>query len=166
MILADDIAVMNNGKVEQFARKEDIFKRPKNEFIAKFVGVETFIEGEISSCKGNVCRVKVVSGTRGDIGVFVAGVGERGKKVILAIRPEDVILYENQGSTEKSSAMNKFVGKITGIRDIGIFKKVEIDCGFDLNSFVTQDSISRLGLAPGKKISAGVKASSIHMLGK
>ncbi len=165
MILADDIAVMNNGRVEQFAQKKDIFRKPKNEFIAKFMGVETLIEGEISSGKGNVCRVEV-SGTRGRTTIFVAGIGEKGEKVILAIRPEDVILYESQASTEKSSAMNKFVGKITDIRDIGIFKKIEIDCGFDLNSFVTQDSISRLGLAPGREISARVKASSIHMLRK
>ena len=45
MVLADYMAVINEGKIEQFAPKEEVFRRPANEFIAKFVGVETLIEG-------------------------------------------------------------------------------------------------------------------------
>ncbi len=163
MIVADDIAVLNDGKIEQFAKKEVIFRKPKNEFIAKFVGVETFVKGEILSIKGNVCRVKV-SNAGAELVIFVAGEGEKGEKVIMAIRPEDVTLYDSQVSNEKSSAMNKFTGRIIDISDIGIFKKIEIDCGFNLNSFVTENSVSRMKLVPGKVISAGIKASSIHML--
>ena len=71
--------------------------------------------------------------------------------------------YQQIGFNFKSSAMNLFTGRITEIKDIGISKKVVIDCGFDLISFVTQNSVDRLDLAVGKKIYAGVKASSIHM---
>ena len=60
--------------------------------------------------------------------------------------------------------MNILHGKINSIKNIGMFKKVEIDCGFNLISFVTQNSIERLGLDIGKNIAAGIKASSIHML--
>ena len=63
-----------------------------------------------------------------------------------------------------SSAMNFFMGEITEIQDLGIFKKVEIDCGFNLVSFVTRNSIERLGLEPGKKVLSSVKASSVHIL--
>ncbi len=164
MVLADDIAVLNNGRIEQFAKKEDIFRKPKNEFIAKFVGVETLVKGEILSCNRNVCRVKVSAG-REKQDVFIAGKGKKGEKVVFAIRPEDVTLYASKTTNEKSSAMNRFVGKITDITDIGIFKKVEIDCGFILSSFVTENTISRMKLAPGKEVSAGVKATAIHILG-
>jgi len=98
-----------------------------------------------------------------DIEVFVVSQERRGTRVTLAIRPEDVILYSTEISSEKSSAMNLFKGKITEIRDIGIFKRIEIDCGFPLSSFVTQNSVNRLKLALGKEITAAVKASSIHM---
>ena len=65
-----------------------------------------------------------------------------------------------------SSAMNLFTGKITEIKNIGILKKVEINCGFNLVSFVTQNSVDRLELKQGKIIAAGVKASSIHLFKK
>ncbi len=81
----------------------------------------------------------------------------------MAIRPEAVILFNINIKPQQSSAMNLFEGKITQIKDIGIFKKIEIDCGFNLTAFVTQDSINRLGLAIGRKIYAAIKASSIHM---
>ncbi len=162
MILADNIAVINNGKIEQFGSKDEVLKKPANEFIAKFVGVETLVNGVVIESKNNVCEVKVKN-SKADLKIFVAGEAEKNLEVILAIRPEDVILYNIKVSPDKSSAMNLFNGKITGIRNVGIFKKVEIDCGFDLISFVTQNSIDRLGLEVGKNVEAAVKASSVHL---
>ena len=85
---------------------------------------------------------------------------------MLAIRPEVVILYNNKIQVQGSSAMNLFMGKIIEIKDMGILKKVEIDCGFNLISVVTPHSVSRLDLSIGKIIYAGVKASSIHLFKK
>ena len=160
LVLSDDIAVLNNGRVEQFGSKEEIFQKPVNEFTAKFVGVETLIPGVVNKCKENICVVKI--GSNGDR-AFVSDKAQPGAKVELAIRPESVILYSINLKPQESSAMNLFTGSITEIRDIGIYKKVVINCGFDLISFVTQNSVDRLDLAIGKKIYAGVKASSIHM---
>ncbi len=162
MILADDIAVINKGLVEQSGRKEEIFGNPASEFVAGFVGVETLVYGIIDEKRGNVCEVRI-----GDhnIRAFAVGEFDPGTKVVLAIRPEAVILYDND-MQQGSSAMNLFKGRITGIRDLGILKKIEIDCGFNLVSFITPDSVGRLELSIGKEIYAGVKASSIHLFKK
>ncbi|MBE3093413.1 MAG: ABC transporter ATP-binding protein [Actinobacteria bacterium] len=162
MIIADSIAVINEGRIEQFGPKDEVFRKPASEFIAKFVGVETLIEGIVAEYKDNVCRIKI-AGCKNDI-FAVAASADQGTKVTVAIRPEDVILYNIEVNPGSSSAMNSFMGEITEIQDLGIFKKVEIDCGFNLVSFVTRNSIERLGLAPGKKVLSSVKASSIHIL--
>ncbi|MBE3086223.1 MAG: ABC transporter ATP-binding protein [Bacteroidetes bacterium] len=162
MIIADSIAVINEGRIEQFGPKDEVFRKPASEFIAKFVGVETLIEGIVAEYKDNVCRIKI-AGCKNDI-FAVAASADQGTKVTVAIRPEDVILYNIEINPGSSSAMNSFMGEITEIQDLGIFKKVEIDCGFNLVSFVTQNSIERLGLAPGKKVLSSVKASSVHIL--
>ena len=163
MMLADDIAVINKGRVEQSGRKEEIFRNPASEFVAGFVGVETLIYGAINKKRGKVCEVRIGDH---DIKVFAVGEFAPGTRVALAIRPEAVILYNNDMQQQGSSAMNLFKGKITEIRDLGILKKIEIDCGFDLVSFVTPDSVDRLELSIGKDIYAGVKASSIHLFKK
>lgn len=160
MILADYIAVLNEGRVEQFGEKDEIFHEPANEFIARFAGVETLIYGVVDENRKNVCTVRIY---KSDMKVFVTGNAQSGESVVLAIRPEAVILFNINIKPQQSSAMNLFEGKITEIKDIGIFKKIEIDCGFNLTAFVTQDSINRLGLAIERKIYAAIKASSIHM---
>jgi len=162
MIIADFLAVINEGRIEQFGLKDEVFRKPASEFIAKFVGVETLVEGIVTECKDNVCRIKI-DGSKNDIFAVSASSGQ-GTKVTVAIRPEDVILYNIEMNPGASSAMNSFMGEITEIQDLGIFKKVEMDCGFKLISFVTQNSIERLGLEPGKKVLSSIKASSVHIL--
>jgi tungstate transport system ATP-binding protein len=167
MIIADDIAVINEGKIEQQGNKNDVFSRPENEFVAKFVGVETLVEGTVLEQSNNVCRVLIGRNNNGNILSAVAASDVKtDDKVMLAIRPEDVTLFSSQMQPEVLSALNSLRGTITGIEATGIFKKVEIDCGFKLVSFVTNNSIERMGLKGGLIVFCTIKASSIHLFKK
>src|SRR5262249_56056250 len=42
---ADVIAVMNAGKIEQAGSPEDIYERPRSEFVARFIGSSNVIKG-------------------------------------------------------------------------------------------------------------------------
>ncbi|MCL6086810.1 MAG: ABC transporter ATP-binding protein [Actinobacteria bacterium] len=170
MILADDIAVINEGRIEQYGNKNEVFRKPENEFVAKFVGAETLLEGIIIESSNNVCKVRIKKNndnlSNSSSIVFAVSDALPDTQVMIAIRPEDVTLYNTEVAKELLSAMNSFNGIITDMQDTGIFKKIEIDCGFKIISFVTPNSIERLGLFQGKKIIAGVKASSIHLFKK
>ena len=45
MTTADMIAVMNHGKIEQAGSPEDIYDRPRSEFVARFIGSSNVIKG-------------------------------------------------------------------------------------------------------------------------
>jgi iron(III) transport system ATP-binding protein len=45
MTTADVIAVMNAGKIEQAGSPEDIYDRPRSEFVARFIGSSNVIKG-------------------------------------------------------------------------------------------------------------------------
>jgi iron(III) transport system ATP-binding protein len=47
MTTADVIAVMNAGRIEQAGSPEDIYERPRSEFVARFIGASNVIEGEV-----------------------------------------------------------------------------------------------------------------------
>jgi spermidine/putrescine ABC transporter ATP-binding subunit len=47
LTLADRIAVLNDGRVQQYAAPQDVYERPENAFVAGFVGETNFIEGRI-----------------------------------------------------------------------------------------------------------------------
>jgi iron(III) transport system ATP-binding protein len=46
MTTADVIAVMNRGKIEQAGSPEDIYDRPRSEFVARFIGSSNVIKGK------------------------------------------------------------------------------------------------------------------------
>jgi iron(III) transport system ATP-binding protein len=46
MTTADMIAVMNAGKIEQFGPPEDIYARPRSEFVARFIGSSNIVKGK------------------------------------------------------------------------------------------------------------------------
>jgi iron(III) transport system ATP-binding protein len=84
MTTADVIAVMNAGKIEQAGSPEDIYDRPRSEFVARFIG------------SSNVIRGKGLEPNRIEFaGVPLACVGEpvqRGVDMPMSIRPHDIAL--------------------------------------------------------------------------
>ncbi len=46
MTTADLIAVMNHGKIEQAGSPEEIYQRPRSEFVARFIGSSNIVKGE------------------------------------------------------------------------------------------------------------------------
>ena len=163
MMISDDIAVINQGRIEQSGPKEEVFRRPSNAFVAKFVGVDTLIQGKIDSFFDNMAKI-AVQNKNGTLSYLFASTRQRQKKeVVVAIRPEDVILYSEEIDKDKTSAMNFFAGQVADIIDIGIVKKVDIDCGFILSAYVTSNSIERLHICKGSTIYASIKATSIHL---
>src|SRR4030088_1966442 len=61
MTTADVIAVMNAGKVEQAGSPEDIYERPRSEFVARFIGGSNVVKGKMCDdgrvdCAGSLLR--------------------------------------------------------------------------------------------------------------
>ena len=46
MAMADRIAVMNEGRIEQIGTPEEIYRRPSSRFVADFIGESNFLEVE------------------------------------------------------------------------------------------------------------------------
>jgi tungstate transport system ATP-binding protein len=156
--LSDRIAVMNKGKILQIGSPEEVMNHPVDEFVASFVGVETILTGNVIKKDGGTF---VASVSRKEI----EAVGEVriGEEVILCIRPENVVLSPHP-SKELTSARNLFPAKIEKIVSLGLYQKVQLDCGFPLVAYVTHHSIESLSLGEGKAVMASFKATAIHVI--
>ena len=156
--LSDRIAVMNGGKIFQLGPPDEVMNRPVDEFVASFVGVETILSGNVVNKNGGSFIVSVS-------GHEIEAVGDvhLGEEVALCIRPENVTLSIHL-LKETTSARNVFPGKIVGITPMGLFHKVQLDCGFPLVAYVTHHSLENLILAEGKVVNASFKATAIHVV--
>jgi tungstate transport system ATP-binding protein len=156
--LSDRIAVMHNGRILQSGGPEEVMNHPANEFVASFVGVETILKGRVLEAKEGAIIVSVAGHE-----IEAVGNDPPGEHVILCIRPENVTLSNNASSTQ-TSARNVFPGVIEKITQLGLYCRVDMDCGFPLVAYVTKHSQEQMSLTVGKKIEASFKATAVHVL--
>jgi spermidine/putrescine transport system ATP-binding protein len=104
MTMADSIAVMNFGRIEQLGRPNELYERPRTRFVAGFLGVSNLLvgasdgEGAVRLDDGTVVRAPAASGRRGRVGI--------------GIRPEKIRL----GGGEE----NKLAGEVKERAYIGV----------------------------------------------
>lgn len=89
MTMADTVAVMNQGRVEQLGPPEELYDAPASTFVANFLGQSNLIAGSVSSADADVL-VLDVQGARLLAGRDRARVTEG--KVWAGVRPEKVYL--------------------------------------------------------------------------
>ncbi|MGB1106496.1 MAG: ABC transporter ATP-binding protein [Candidatus Puniceispirillaceae bacterium] len=88
MTLASRIGVMDAGKLVQVDTPRTLYDRPRNRFIADFLGTVSFLEGVVTSVNGGFVSIDgAVSVTAADPGGFAVGDAVR-----MAIRPEKIAL--------------------------------------------------------------------------
>lgn len=88
MAMADRIAVMNHGVLQQVGTPQELYERPGNQFVARFIG-ETpmnFLDAQYDPDAGRVSLAAQPA-----VSAPLPGLGLRGP-VVLGIRPEDVQL--------------------------------------------------------------------------
>ena len=126
MTMADEIVVMEKGRIQQVGRPLDIYRDPVNEFVADFIGL-----GNIPpvACDGDDAIV-LPGGQR--LAIRRAPDTPRATDAVrLLIRPEDVCVRPG----EPASAPNTLAGTITFVRDVGASIEATIDCrGFTLTA--------------------------------
>lgn len=159
--LADRVAVVLRGRLEQVDETARVFQAPASEDIARFVGVETIVTGCVVARDGELTLVEV-AGRK----LEIAAPATPGDLVRIAIRPEDVTLTHPTEHAVLSSARNQLTGTIVRLVRAGHQVRVVIDCGFPLVAAVTPRSVSDLGLREGLAIQAVFKASATHLIGR
>ena len=152
--LADRIGVIMNGEVSQTGTPMQVFNAPVSEKIARFVGVENIISGVVES---NENGLTVVSA----FGEKITGISnfKGGDKVLVCMRPEDIILSKE---TIKSSTRNEMRVKISKMSSIGPLVRVKMENS--LVALITKQSAEDLGLRESDEVYAAFKSTSVHLL--
>jgi spermidine/putrescine transport system ATP-binding protein len=87
MAMADRIAVMDAGRIDQLGVPSEIYDRPATPFVADFIGEMNHLEGTLERDDGNL--VAAVGGARFGIGRVVRE-ARPGDRVRIGLRPEEV----------------------------------------------------------------------------
>jgi iron(III) transport system ATP-binding protein len=91
LALSDEIAVFDRGRVIQRGTPQDIYRNPKNRFVADFVGSANFVPGTARGTDGGVTEVETAHGV---LRCQFAEPISAGMKALVTARPEDVVLLD------------------------------------------------------------------------
>jgi multiple sugar transport system ATP-binding protein len=95
MTMADRIAVLKDGRLEQFGRPLDLYNNPANLFVAGFIGSPrmNFMGGKITKFAGKSATVALDAGGSVTVACSTEGAAE-GLPVKLGVRPEHIDVAE------------------------------------------------------------------------
>ena len=103
MSMADTIAVMNAGRIEQAGSATDLYERPRTEFVANFLGVSNLIDGKLGRSEGGLASVETHDGARLHVPSDRVGPHDT-DSIRVGVRPEKITLRPANGSTVDGDA--------------------------------------------------------------
>jgi multiple sugar transport system ATP-binding protein len=114
MTLADRIVVLNAGVIEQVGAPMELYERPRNLFVAEFIGSPkmNLLPAEIVSATAKGAVVKTAAGDTLKVSVD-ASTAKAGDKVTLGIRPEHLALGGPTGGITAQVTFAETLGHVT-----------------------------------------------------
>jgi spermidine/putrescine transport system ATP-binding protein len=156
LTMADTIAVMNDGRIEQMGSGEELYERPHTEFVANFLGLSNLIDGSVGSRDGTMATFDAEEGER----VFVPSerfANVNGGPVRVGIRPEKIAIAAVGSQGEASSASRNVIhGRVTVASYLGVSIQyvVETKTGRELTVIApNRDGDAAGSIGPGRDVS-------------
>ena len=122
LALSDEIAVFDHGHVVQRGTPQEIYREPKSQFVADFVGSANFIAGTARATAAGVTQVETAHGI---MRCQFAEPIVAGSKALVAARPEDIVLF----SAAPPDGMNVLKGTISNRVFLGEVVDYIVDLG-------------------------------------
>ena len=134
MTMADVIAVMNRGRIEQLGSPTDLYERPATAFVANFLGVSNLLRGTITAPD----RVRIEAGDE-----LHVPLGGRTGEVAFGVRPEKIRL----GPPREGE--NALSGTVKETAYVGVATQYIVSTGAGELVVYAQNTDGSRPLAPG-----------------
>ncbi|HJV44172.1 MAG TPA: ABC transporter ATP-binding protein [Bacillota bacterium] len=89
LTMSDRICIMKQGRIEQVATPEEIYQRPKNKFVAEFIGEMNLMGGQVVGSENKKAIVKLFGNPQSPY-FSLESEGNPGNEVYMAVRPENM----------------------------------------------------------------------------
>jgi spermidine/putrescine transport system ATP-binding protein len=129
MTMADTVAVMNAGVIEQLGAPMDIYDLPKTAFVANFLGQANLVHGQITGRDGEYLLVRVPGG---EVRVPVNRAADETGSLIVGVRPEKLrIAYKEEHN------VNRVRGTVLDVSFTGVATSYTVETPWDPDRPVT-----------------------------
>jgi spermidine/putrescine transport system ATP-binding protein len=124
MDMADTVAVMNKGRIEQMGSPEALYERPKTLFVSKFLGQSNIFVGDVSETSGDSVSISVAGR---QIKVPTNRAEKTTGTIAIGVRPEKAFFHEDAEPAANAGLNVVGPGEIIDIRFTGVSNQYLID---------------------------------------
>lgn len=180
MTMADTVAVMNAGRIEQMGHPADIYELPRTVFVANFLGQANLIPGTRES-DGEVVSVVAHGITFRLPRARSAATGDR---VIVGVRPEKITVLDAKDASRVPTGHNAVYGRVTDVSYTGVSTQYLVQAAWGQELIVFEQNMivgdrcdvgddvivhwapeHTFGLDGGEDLNAGVEAAVLELEG-
>ncbi|WP_406863421.1 ABC transporter ATP-binding protein [Streptomyces sp. HUAS MG47] len=153
MTMADQVAVMNGGRVEQLGAPADLYENPRTTFVANFLGTSNLIEAEVVETGGTEVLVTAGGGKLRVPGDRCTDAVRTGGKVLVGVRPEKISLAHADDAGQIADGRNRVTGRIVDSSFIGVSTQYVVNSPAGAELQVYEQNIERdTRLVPGAEV--------------
>lgn len=149
MTMADTIAVMNRGQLEQVGDPATLYEHPTSTFVANFLGQSNLLEATVTSRTGTIAELDV-HGIHLRLPVDRLVNGE--SAVWLGVRPEKLRLV---GSTDLDGTDNRLTGVVSDASFTGLATNYLVKLPWGQELMVVQQNDGSRAVARGSQVTLG-----------
>ncbi|MET7935763.1 ABC transporter ATP-binding protein [Streptomyces sp. NPDC005322] len=153
MTMADTVAVMNGGRVEQQGAPAELYESPGSTFVANFLGTSNLIEAEIADKSGGDLVLTADCGRLALPADRCSAPVRTGGKLLVGVRPEKISLAHAEDAATVPEGRNKITGRIADSSFIGVSTQYVIKAPGCPEFAVYEQNIERdARLVPGAEV--------------
>ncbi len=141
MEVADRIMVFSKGRLEQAGTPREVYEQPRNEFVARFIGVLNVLELEV---RNGVARCEELE--------FPAHGLAEGQRMRIGFRP-----YAVEISPDPNACRYRAVLRRTYFLGVVLRVELALPSGLTVRSRISKEEYVRLGLADGASVSFQIR---------
>jgi spermidine/putrescine transport system ATP-binding protein len=154
LTMADTIAVMNEGRIEQLGSGEELYERPRTEFVARFLGTSNLIDGRVRGRDGEMAEFESDDGNI--LRVPLDRLPDGGGPVRLGVRPEKVTILEDPDASSAPPGHNALRGQVTIASYLGVAIQYQVttDGGREVTALAPNRGVgAAASIGPGRAVS-------------
>jgi spermidine/putrescine transport system ATP-binding protein len=149
MTISDRLAVMNDGRIEQLGRPEDVYDHPATPFVAEFLGASNLLDGTCRSVDGSWSVIELETGE-----IVRAPSSSRwrpGDKVRVGMRPEKIRVSPEAAPSDPG--WNSLRATLSSAVFVGVSYQYFFECagGGNMTSFASNSGSGPVA-APGQAV--------------
>jgi putative spermidine/putrescine transport system ATP-binding protein len=118
LTMADQVAVMHDGRLQQLGAPDEVYDRPRTRFVAEFLGTSNIFAAAVLSVNNDAVAARLDGA---GVALDAAGDAAPGMSTQIAVRPEKITL-----SATELTGSNVLVGTVTAMVFRGVYRAFQV----------------------------------------